>query len=210
MKAGGAEAALERGIAALGLEVQMQARERLLAYVALVTKWQRIANLTGARDQRRFVSEHLVDCLAVVPALDSGFTVDVGSGAGLPGLVLATLRPTQAVTLVEPRAKRARFLTQAALELGLDRVDVCCAPVETLRLDTTPRYVIARAFASLETFVRATDHLVGPATERVAMKAVLDERDRAAAERLAGPARVVELEVPGFEARRLVFFPGRE
>ena len=205
-----AEAALDAGIAALGLEVGTPARERLLAYVELVGKWQRIANLTGARHQRRFVSEQLVDCLAVVPALERGSIVDVGSGAGLPGLVLAILRPDVVVTLVEPRAKRARFLTQAALELGLERVDVRCMRIEALELDAAPRYVIARAFASLEAFVRATDHVAGAATERVAMKADLDERDRAAAELLAGPARVVDLEVPGFTARRLVFFPGRE
>lgn len=194
---------LSAAAARYGLALDAQALGRLERYVALVMRWQRIANLTAAGDAATFVREHVVDCLAVVPALADGALLDVGSGAGLPGVVIAICQPERPVTLLEARAKRARFLTQVAIELGLTRVSVVNARAESWRPAAPCAAIISRAFGSLAEFARATAGAQGPQTLLYAMKATLD-----AAELAACPgARRIALEVPGYRERCLVVMP---
>ncbi|MGE0484322.1 MAG: 16S rRNA (guanine(527)-N(7))-methyltransferase RsmG [Gammaproteobacteria bacterium] len=207
-------AIIAAGAATLGVTLDEAQLSRLVAYVELVQRWQHVTNLTGATDPRRFAVEHVVDCLALVPYIGREHVVDVGSGAGLPGIVLAVACPDSHLTLVEPRARRARFLTQARIELALDNVDVRHARVEDVEIAPPCDIVVSRALGSLVDFLAATVHLAGPTTRVIAMKGVLDRVDLAAAEACGGPATIVALEVPGRVARHLVVFhpatgPGR-
>ena len=201
--------ALAAGARALDLVLTPASLAGLAAYVALVARWQHVTNLTGARDPVRFVREHVVDCLAVVPHLGSGRVLDIGSGAGLPGLVIAGAGPSRAVVRRGPRARRARFLTQVSIELALTNVEVICARAESYRPAVAPATCLSRAFGSLLTFVRAAQPLVAADGRLLAMKAGIDPGDRAAAEAIAGPATVLPLTVPGFATRHLVSFGPR-
>lgn len=155
----------------LGLALPAESRERLARYVSLVFKWQRLVNLTGARDPDSFIQEHVADCLSVLPWIDGMGLADIGSGGGLPGLIIACARPDLEISLVEPRGKRARFLQQAVIELQLPRVEVIPLRVEAWRATNPPRTLISRALSSLQAFVAATRHLHLPDTRLLAMKA---------------------------------------
>ncbi len=192
----------------LGVRLDDYQCAQLAAYAGLVDKWGRITNLTGARNPGQFVREHVADCLAVAPHLAPGALLDVGSGAGLPGIVLAICAPQRAITLLEPRARRARFLTQATIELGLAGVEVVCARIEAYRAARPLRYVIARAYASLGRLVRDCDALREPGLEIVAMCGEVDPAAVADAAAHCGGARVVPLAVPGRRTRHLVVCDG--
>ena len=118
---------LDRGLSELALELPEAQRAKLMQYVALLQKWNRVYNLTAVREPLEMVSHHLIDSLAVLPHLPAGphaALADVGSGAGLPGIPLALARPQWRIALVESSEKKAAFLRQAALELGLDNIEI--------------------------------------------------------------------------------------
>lgn len=156
---------LAEGIAALGLELPAGAEEKLNAYLALLTKWNRTYNLTAIRDPDEMVTHHLLDSLAVLAFIQKSELVerrefslaDVGSGAGLPGLILAIARPEWSITSIEAVDKKAAFQRQAKIELGLTNVSIHCGRVEDVK--ETFAGVISRAFASLSDFVRLAGHL---------------------------------------------------
>lgn len=193
---------LASGIAALGLALPEGGLDRLSAYLALLGKWNRVYNLTAIRDEADMVSHHLLDSLAVVPHLVGvGTLVDVGSGAGLPGLPLAIALPDLAVTSVEANQKKAAFQQQAKIELGLTNATVHCGRVEALAGRAFDA-AISRAFSELADFVRLAGHLVKAGGRLLAMKGAYpeDELKRLPAGwRLAAAPALV---VPGLDARR--------
>ncbi len=193
---------------ALGVTLDATQLEQLARYAELVDKWRHVTNLTGARSPAAFAREHLVDSLSVVPHVDGGPLLDVGSGAGLPGVVLAIARPGVAVTLLEPRQRRARFLAQVKIELALDNVEVVGARIEALPAAAAYHLVISRAFSALADYVALALPQRAPGGRILAMKGRVDPADLARAEQLAGPARVIPLCVPGFRERHLVVFGG--
>ena len=149
-----AAATLERGLAALGLELDADQRARLLRHLELISRWNRVYNLTAVRDPAQMLTQHLLDSLAVVPALRAHIgsapsaVLDVGSGAGLPGVAIAVACPQVEVSCVDTVAKKASFIRQVAAELPLPNLRGLHARVESL--DPRPWPVItARAFASL-------------------------------------------------------------
>jgi len=190
----------------LGIGLSDHGAQRLADYARLVLKWQKITNLTGARDAARFVHEHVADSLALVPHLQHGRVLDVGSGAGLPGIVLAIACPELQVTLLEPRAKRSRFLMQACIELGLASVEVMSARLESYQPSLNHNTLITRAFGSLAQFLSASAHLHAPGVQLMAMKGAINRDELSAAQALAGPSVIVPLQVPGFDHRNLVIF----
>ena len=200
--------ALAAGIAALGLDIDEAAQTKLLAYVALLEKWNRTYNLTAIRDPDRMVPHHLLDALATLPHLppQRGMRlVDVGSGAGLPGLPLAIARPSWQVTLLDSKSKKATFLRQVAAELGLANVEVVGRRVEDYLPEVRFDVAISRAFAELAPFIMAARHLVRPGGLLVAMKGGYPQEELL---HLAPDERVVALPtlaVPGLDGeRRLV------
>ncbi len=195
---------LAEGIAALGLDLPAGAEDRLAAYLALLVKWNKVYNLTAIRDPREMVTHHLLDSLAVLPVLEKSALAgrcvrlaDIGSGAGLPGIVLAIARPGWSITSVEAVEKKAAFQRQAKIELGLDNVVVHCGRVEELR-DTFDA-AISRAFASLADFVGLAGHL---APCLWAMKGVYPADEVAALPAGWQLAASQELGVPGLGAQR--------
>jgi 16S rRNA (guanine527-N7)-methyltransferase len=168
--------ALRAGIAVLGLSIDRAAHDTLLAYLALLDKWNRTHNLTAIRDRDLMITHHLLDSLAVLPHLPmrSGLRVaDVGSGGGLPGIPLALARPDWHVTLIDSGQKKTAFLSQAAIELPLPNVDVVTARVENVVPSLPFDVVISRAYATLRTFVEQTAGLLGRDGRWVAMKGTL-------------------------------------
>ena len=188
--------ALDRGLEQLALELPPGARDNLLRYVELLAKWNRTYNLTAIRDPLDMVRHHLLDSLVVIPHLPvaDGLLADVGSGAGLPGIPLAIARPQWRITLNDASQKRAAFLRQAAIELGLANVAVHEGRVEKWRPAERFAVVISRAFAQLARFIACCRHLVRPGGVLAAMTG--------AAPGDASGAEIIELHVPLLDAVR--------
>jgi len=156
---------LAEGIAALELALPAEAEEKLAGYLALLVKWNRTYNLTAIRDPEEMVTHHLLDSLSVLQLIEKSALAgrqdislaDVGSGAGLPGLVLAIARPAWRITSIEAVEKKVAFQRQAKIELGLANVSIHYARVEGVAETFTD--TISRAFASLADFVRFAGHL---------------------------------------------------
>ena len=204
---------LEAGFAALGLEVDREGRQKLLAFLALLEKWNRVYNLTAIRAREDMLTHHLFDSLVLAPHLDRAApanVLDVGSGGGLPGIPLAIVRPALPVTLIDAVAKKTAFLTQAKGELGLANLSVVTGRVEDYRAPGGFAAIVSRAFATLADFVRASRHLLAPGGRFYAMKGKFPDTEIAA---LPGDVTVAEslaLSVPGMAAQRhLIVMEGR-
>jgi 16S rRNA (guanine527-N7)-methyltransferase len=189
------DAALDRDLVELGLDLPSAARARLLQHLALLQKWNRVYNLTAIRDPLDMVSQHLLDCLAVVPHLapGEGAVADVGSGAGFPGIPLALARPQWRVTLNDSSQKKCAFLRQAVVELELSNVRIHEGRVEQWRPQERFGVVISRAFAELGQFLERCRHLIRVDGVLAAMVGEQPQTDR---------CRVIALRVPGLDARR--------
>ena len=163
---------IDERLAAVGVAADGAAVDRLAGWLALHGKWSRVGNLTGTRDAAELVDLHLTDCAAVVPLLPPGRLLDVGSGSGLPGLVIAALEPERPMVLLDSASKRTRFLEQVVLELGLGAVRVVTARCESWapEADAPLAAVIARALAPLPRLVGWTRHLLDEGVPLLAMK----------------------------------------
>jgi len=197
-------AQLAAGVAELGIEIDPKMQKKLLAYLELMAKWNRVYNLTALRNPGEWVTHHLLDSLSVLPHVQGPLVVDVGSGAGLPGLVLAMVRPDWQVVSVEAVDKKAAFQRQAAAELALANVRVEGRRVEDVVLEGGADTVVSRAFSSLTDFVNLTRHLLKPGGQWAAMKGKLPEGEIAALPKDIKVRQVVELKVPGLNAERCV------
>lgn len=192
---------LERGIVNLGLEISTEKQKKLLDYLMLLQKWNKVYNLTAIRDPGQMVSHHLLDSLAVLKYLWPGKWLDVGCGAGLPGLVLAITYPDWQFTLIDSNSKKTSFVQQAAIELDLQNVKVQCARVEEIPSNEKFDGIISRAFAETSDFVKLTRHLLAENGRWAAMKGAPDEE----LQRLSGDVeveRIIPLHVSGLEAAR--------
>ena len=196
---------LWRGLAALDLELPPEAQRRLLDYVTLLAKWNRTYNLTAVRDETAMVGQHLLDSLAILPHLSGDSVADVGSGGGLPGIPLAIARPAWRVVLVESNQKKAAFLEQARIELGLANVAVVRERVESWQPAQRFDIVVSRAFSDLAEFVRLSAHLLAPGGCIAAMKGVYPYEEIAQLPAEFALVDVIALAVPDVEgARHLV------
>lgn len=197
---------LSRGLAALGLDLPAAAQEKLLAFAALLGKWNKVYNLTALRDEEQVISHHLLDSLAVLPHLGNAKRLaDIGSGGGLPGIPLAIVRPDLQVALVESNQKKSAFQQQAKIELGLANVSVQCERVEAWQPEEKCDVVISRAFSDLAEFVRLSGHLLAEGGALLAMKGVHPYEEIAQLPAGWRVASVTSLQVPGVEgARHLV------
>lgn len=192
---------LAAGLAAQQLVLGDDQQRRLIDYLALLYKWNRAYNLTAVRDPAEMVSRQLLDSLSILPWIEGPRVLDVGTGAGLPGIPLAIARPDIRFTLLDSNGKKIRFVRQAILELGLTNVTAEQQRVEAYRPPAPFDTITSRAFAELKDFVALTGHLLAPGGQWLAMKAAL-----AGAESRALPPGLVpellELQVPGETASR--------
>ena len=193
---------LGRGLDALHLPLSSEAQQKLLDYLALIEKWNRVYNLTAVRDPRQMLTQHVLDSLAVVPHVTGERFVDVGSGAGLPGIPLAIALPRTHVTLVESSHKKSTFLNQALIELGLNNVDVVNVRAESWDTPTRFEVVISRALSDLAEFVRLAGHLCSTRGVLAAMKGVYPFEELAQLPDGYRLNKVIPLSVPGVAAER--------
>jgi 16S rRNA (guanine527-N7)-methyltransferase len=197
-----AAALLDQRIDALGVDVPAQARRKLLDYVGLILKWNKVYNLTAIRDEVQAIDLHITDSLTLAPHVDVTRLADIGAGAGLPGIVLAIVRSDLQVDLVDTVDKKCVFMRQAAGQLGLGNVTVHHTRVEQWRPAQGFDAITSRAFAELGDFVRWTDHLLTPDGKWLAMKGVYPSAE---VERLPAGVHVAEriaLALPGVDAER--------
>jgi 16S rRNA (guanine527-N7)-methyltransferase len=200
--------ALAEGISALGLSLGQEAQKQLLDYMALIQKWNKVYNLTALRDPQEILTHHLLDSLSAIGpllqqtrSLDGAFSfLDVGSGGGLPGVVIAICCPGVSVTCVDAVSKKAAFVQQVAASLKLGNLKGIHARVETL---SGPFDVIgSRAFASLPDFVNWSSGALADGGVWMAMKGKLPEEEMSALPPMAQVFHVEQLLVPGLNAER--------
>ena len=158
-----AQTTLADGLARLQLELPPETQQKLLDYVALVQKWNKVYNLTAVRETDKILTHHLLDSLAVVPHVANATTIlDVGSGAGLPGIPLALALPQAQITLLDSNQKKTAFLHQALIELQLRNAGVVCERAEKYQSNQLFSVVVSRAFSDLAAFVAQAGRLVAP------------------------------------------------
>ncbi len=195
---------LVRGLAQLQLRLTDQQTGQLLDYLKLIAKWTKIYNLTAVRDPEEMMTHHLLDSLAVIPPLQRHITegnlLDVGSGAGLPGAVIAICCPVINVTCVDTVAKKATFIKQVALELKLPNLAGLHARVESIQQPFD--VVCSRAFASLGDFTQWSVSALAPAGAWLAMKGKHPADELAALPAAIDVFHVEQLKVPGLNAER--------
>lgn len=205
---------LDAGLQDLGLALSPEQKTQLLQYAALISKWNKVYNLTALRAQESILSHHLLDCLAIVPAirawvqaaqLPAPAILDVGAGAGLPGLVLAICQPDWQIHTIDTVGKKTAFMQQVAASLQLKNVQVHHARVEELAQKSDLRYnlITSRAFSALDDFVTWTAELLAEGGVWAAMKGKApSEEDAAALPAGIHIQRVDDLQVPQVQAER--------
>jgi len=191
---------LAAGLAELGIALPMEAQQRLLAFRDLLLKWNKTYNLTALRDPEQAISHHLLDSLAILPHIGPGPLLDVGSGGGLPGIPLAIARPELSVSMVDTVQKKATFLQQAVIELGLKNATVHHARVE--EMSGQYAQISSRAFAEIALFIRLTHHLLAPGGRWLAMKGVRPDDELKTLPADITVEAIIPLAVPGLAAER--------
>lgn len=183
------KAPLLAGANKIGLSLSAEQSQQLLAYLALLCKWNKAYNLTAIRDSQQMIALHLLDSLAIIPELEQlppqkiqagSQWLDVGSGGGLPGIVLAIMCPQIDFTLMDSNGKKTRFLQQVKLELNLHNLTVVKSRVESFNSDKTFDVICSRAFASLQDMVNWSRHLLGQGSIYFAMKGQQPDEELAA------------------------------
>jgi 16S rRNA (guanine527-N7)-methyltransferase len=181
------------------------ARQQLASYLDLLLKWNRTYNLTAIRERPRMITHHLNDALAIAPFLPAGRALrvlDIGTGAGIPGIPLAVARPDSTFVLIDASHKKIAFVTQAIVELRLRNVSAVASRVEDYVAGAPFDIVISRAFSDLPTFIRAgTPHVAGDGA-LLAMKGTLPADEIAAVRANGGLVTTHALDVPGLDAQR--------
>ncbi|MFC5552133.1 16S rRNA (guanine(527)-N(7))-methyltransferase RsmG [Massilia aerilata] len=198
---------LAEGIAEMGLEVTPAQQEKLLDYLALMFKWNSVYNLTSLRDPMQMVTHHLLDSLAAVPAFAAAKNVlDVGSGGGLPGIVLAVVRPDMKVSMIDTVHKKTAFLTQVKAQLGLANVSIHTMKVQELEVSDKFDVITSRAFADLSDFVNWSSHLLAEQGSYIALKGTAPQDEQQRLPAAWAVTKVEPLQVPRLGAERHLVF----
>jgi len=191
---------LADGLAAMGIPATEAQQARLLEFPRLLRKWNRVYNLTAIANPAQMVRLHLLDSLSLLPYLKGRRVLDVGTGAGLPGIPLALLAQDKEFTLLDGNAKKTRFVRQAAIELALSNVHVEHARIEQYRPAQDFDTILVRAFAGLPVIVGETARLLSPGGVILAQKGKLPQQEIQALEHVSVEA--YPLTVPGIDAAR--------
>jgi 16S rRNA (guanine527-N7)-methyltransferase len=195
---------LVQGLDLLGLRLDAKKHASLLAFLALLRKWNQTYNLTSVRDPGAMVTHHLLDSLTLLPYLRGERLIDVGTGAGLPGMVLALAEPERRWVLLDSNLKKTRFLTQAVMELKLANVEVVRARAEDFRPSEGFHTVVVRAVGTIGDVARMTQHLCSEGGKILLMKGVYPTGELTEVPDSLRIAGVHPLEVPGLVAERHV------
>lgn len=193
---------LEKGLSVLGLRLEKAQIMTLYAYLQMIKKWSRCYNLTAIRDPAEMISKHLLDSLSIWPYPQGQRILDMGSGAGLPGIPLAVIYPNCQFVLLDSSAKKTRFLVQASIELGLSNLAVVSERAQAYRPPLLFDTVITRAFAKLADFATLAGPLCKPGGSLLAMKGAFPREEIEALSTAFRVIAVHALSVPGIHAQR--------
>lgn len=195
---------LRSGLAAMGLDPKEHPCEQYLSYLDLLQHWNTAYNLSGIRAPQRMLSYHVLDSVALLPHLHGRSCLDVGSGAGLPGLILAMARPDTRWLLLDSNGKKVRFLNHCVRELETDNVEVVQARIESWEPGTCFDTIVSRAFGSLADFYAAVVRLLASDGEVLAMKGPKPEAEVTAQLAAQAETETIALRVPGVDGGRTV------
>lgn len=193
---------LESGLARLGLDVPSAAVDDLLGYMALLKEWSATYNLVAPRERDFLLARHILDSLSIAPWLNPGSLLDVGTGAGLPGLPLAIIRPDLQVTLIDSAGKKIRFIRHVGRTLKLENINPLHQRVEDLAAGSVFDNITSRAFASLKEFVEAVKPCIDKTTQLLAMKGAYPHEEIEALPQWVSVQKVQQLTVPYLHAER--------
>ena len=193
---------IREGCTALQLDLSDESTDQLAAFILLLEKWNRVYNLTAVRDPQAMVIRHILDSLAVLPFLIQGRLLDVGTGAGLPGLPIAIITPELSLTLLDANAKKLRFVRQAVVELGLDNVEVAQARLQEYQPARSFDMVITRAVGKLPELYRHSARLLRPGGRLLFMKGSLPAEEITKLAPGRETLHIEQLRIPGLTAER--------
>ncbi|EMP54537.1 glucose-inhibited division protein B [Marinobacter santoriniensis NKSG1] len=200
---------LRDGLARMQLSLTEGQQQQLLAFLALLNKWNKAYNLTAVRDERQMVSRQLLDSLSILPWVTTDHLLDVGAGGGLPGIPLAIALPETKFTLLDSNGKKTRFLNQCVLELGLENVDVIHGRAEDCQPSEPFAQISSRAFTALENLVAWCGPLLATEGEFLAMKGQFPDDEVAALPAGWQVKSSHSLEVPGADGERHLLLVAR-
>ena len=193
---------LESGLVRLGLDVSGDTVDKLIDYMVQLKEWSGTYNLVAPRERDFLLARHLLDSLSIAPWLQTGSLLDVGTGAGLPGLPLAIIRPQMEVTLLDSAGKKIRFIRHVGRALKLANIHPIQQRIESLPVETGFANITSRAFASLKAFVEGVRHCTGEATQLLAMKGAYPEKELEELPAWVNIRSVEQLSVPYLHAER--------
>ena len=193
---------IRNGLRQLGIPPEDRLVKHFLAYLQLLAEWNKAYNLTAIRDYPHMISHHLFDSLSVLPWIHGRECLDIGTGAGLPGMILAMAEPHRHWTLLDSNRKKIRFVNQVRLELGIDNVEIVCERVEAFRPARPPCTIICRAYASLDRIIKQAGHLLLPETRLLAMKGANCSNEVQALDMDALAVQIHTFTVPGIDEQR--------
>jgi len=193
---------LQSGIDRLGLVVTTDAVDKLLTYMALLKEWSGTYNLVAPREREFLLTRHLLDSLSIAPWLQKGSLLDVGTGAGLPGLPLAIINPDMEVSLIDSAGKKIRFIRHVGRTLKLANIQPLHSRIEDLADGLTFKNITSRAFASLKEFVEAARPCMDEATQLLAMKGSYPDKELKDLPEWVNVQSVEQLTVPYLHAER--------
>lgn len=186
------------------LDLSQNVQQQLLRYLQLMLTWNRVFNLTTITETRDMIYLHLIDSLIIAPALHGQHFLDVGTGAGLPGLALAIAHPQQQWTLLDKNSKKTRFLTQVIAELGIKNVEVAHSRIEDFHPSQCFDSILSRAFSSIQTFAENTSHLLCQNGRLIAMKGKYPREELEDLHASVCIQEVSRLEIKGIDVERHV------
>lgn len=195
---------LHQGLIKMNLSLDRHLEAQLIRYIELIGQWNRVFNLTAIRDLDTMVTRHLLDSLTIVPYIKGRTVLDVGTGAGLPGIPLAIVMPDHHFVLLDSNQKKTRFLQQTCYQMRLKNVRVVHERVEDYQPEQLFDVVVSRAFSTLREFLSMSEHLVKPGAQFLAMKGVYPLTEL---QEIASPFKIINthpLTVPNLDAERHV------
>ncbi len=195
---------LNNGLNQMGLELSQPQQRKLLDYLALLMKWNKAYNLTAIRDPQEMVSRQLLDSLSILPLVRGKQILDVGTGAGLPGIPLAVCMPDASFTLLDSNGKKTRFVQQAKMELGLDNVEIYQGRVESFEATNSFDTITTRAFAALPKIVELAQALLAEDGILLAMKGAIPTEEMALVREGGNVMEVIRLQTAASRERHAI------
>jgi len=193
---------LQRGVETLGLDATELPLQDYLSYIDLLVQWNSAYNLTAIRDPKKMLAYHILDSLSILPFIHGDDCLDIGTGAGLPGIILALACPDTHWTLLDGNNKKTRFVQQAVITLNLKNVGVICSRIENYQAEQRFSTIVSRAFGSLDDFYACSHHLLAPGGSLLAMKGPDPEDEISVLSVEDVSTKIIPLSVPGVTAAR--------